>query len=93
MRVFTRNRQPTSDCSPRPSASSQPPYRLDHHRDPEITNFVRSNHDRHGHNSTTAAEANALFIAVPPEHFFAYGASPGDMPALGIRETFPMGAE
>jgi hypothetical protein len=27
-RVFTRPRQPTSFCSPRPSASGQPPYQL-----------------------------------------------------------------
>ncbi len=31
-----------------------------------------------------AARAEALFIEVAPEHFTAYGAEPGDIPALGI---------
>ena len=38
--MFTRHRQPTSDCSPRPSASGQPPYRLADRTDVEILNII-----------------------------------------------------
>ncbi len=39
--MFTRHRQPTSNCSPRPSASSQPPYRLDQLAELQWVGFPR----------------------------------------------------
>ncbi|MBF6332864.1 PaaI family thioesterase [Nocardia transvalensis] len=32
----------------------------------------------------TAAQAQALYIEVAPDHFHAHGAEPGDLPGLGI---------